>query len=97
MPVNTEMPNSGKKIVAQGKELRLKQEYFFTAASIYDIIRRYKSENDDIENPEQVTSHFSKKEIKQVKRAAYALLLLTLYVVIFKIFEFTWPETFGSG
>ncbi len=29
----------------QGRELRLKQEYFFTAASIADIIRRYKVDN----------------------------------------------------
>lgn len=32
----------------QGRELRLKQEYFFTAASIADIIRRFKVENKDI-------------------------------------------------
>ncbi len=38
-----------------GKELRLKQEYFFTAASISDIIRRYKSENPDIKKlPEKI-------------------------------------------
>ena len=31
-----------------GKALRLKQEYFFTAASIRDIVRRYESEYDDL-------------------------------------------------
>ncbi len=44
-------PNDG---VSQGRELRLKQEYFFTAASISDIIRRFKVENKDLRNlPDQ--------------------------------------------
>jgi starch phosphorylase len=34
--------------VSQGKELRLKQEHFFTSASIADIIRRYKADNGDL-------------------------------------------------
>lgn len=32
----------------QGKELRLKQEYFFTSASLQDLIRRYLSGHDDL-------------------------------------------------
>lgn len=34
----------------EGKELRLKQEYFFTSASIKDLLRRYLSEGNDIRN-----------------------------------------------
>ncbi|MDW4498946.1 glycogen/starch/alpha-glucan phosphorylase [Sulfitobacter sp. D35] len=33
----------------EGKELRLKQEYFFTAASIMDILRRFIAEGHDID------------------------------------------------
>ncbi|WP_226780830.1 glycogen/starch/alpha-glucan phosphorylase [Oceaniglobus trochenteri] len=32
----------------EGKRLRLKQEFFFTAASLRDILRRFKSECDDL-------------------------------------------------
>ncbi|MDG1336906.1 MAG: glycogen/starch/alpha-glucan phosphorylase [Tateyamaria sp.] len=34
----------------EGKELRLKQEYFFTAASIKDLLRRFLSEGHDLAN-----------------------------------------------
>ncbi|MEM6549011.1 MAG: glycogen/starch/alpha-glucan phosphorylase [Pseudomonadota bacterium] len=39
----------------QGKELRLKQEYFFTAASIQDLVRRYLAYHDGVHGlPEKV-------------------------------------------
>ncbi len=39
----------------EGKELRLRQEYFFVSATIQDIIRRYKNEHTDFkEFPDQV-------------------------------------------
>jgi len=41
--------------VYKGLELRLKQEYFFTSASIQDIIRRFKMHNDDFKSfPDKV-------------------------------------------
>ncbi|MCD6413620.1 MAG: glycogen/starch/alpha-glucan phosphorylase [Elusimicrobia bacterium] len=41
--------------VYEGKELRLKQEYFFAAASISDIVRRYLKTYDDFERfPDRV-------------------------------------------
>lgn len=39
----------------EGKELRLRQEYFFVSATIQDIIRRYKNEHQDFQAfPDQV-------------------------------------------
>lgn len=38
-----------------GKELRLKQQYFFISASLQEIIRKYKNENEDLHKlPEKV-------------------------------------------
>ncbi len=36
--------------IAPGRELRLKQQYFFVAATLFDIIRRYKNQNSSFEN-----------------------------------------------
>ena len=36
--------------VAQGRELRLKQQYFFVAATFQDIIRRFRKDNSDFDD-----------------------------------------------
>ncbi|MBD3264399.1 MAG: glycogen/starch/alpha-glucan family phosphorylase [Candidatus Omnitrophica bacterium] len=41
--------------IREGRELRLKQEYFFTAASIADLMRRFVADNSDIRDlPEKI-------------------------------------------
>lgn len=46
--------------VSAGKELRLKQEYFLVAATISDIIRRFKVENKDIRKlPQKAVIHLN--------------------------------------
>ena len=42
--------------ISQGRELRLKQEYFLTASAIADIIRRFRAENTDLRQlPDKVS------------------------------------------
>ena len=44
----------------QGKELRLKQEFFFVSASLQDIMRRHKKQHDSFDNfPEKVAVHLN--------------------------------------
>jgi len=44
----------------EGKELRLKQEYFLVSASMQDILRRYKADNRDVRRlPDKVAIHLN--------------------------------------
>lgn len=54
---------------SMGRELRLKQEYFFTAASIADLIRRFKEEN-------SLLKDFPKKAVIQLNDTHPALAIV---------------------
>ena len=69
--------------VHQGKELRLKQEYFFTAASIADIFRRFKTENVDFRN-------IPNKIVIQLNDTHPALAIAELMRLLVDEYELVW-------
>ncbi|NLE64622.1 MAG: glycogen/starch/alpha-glucan phosphorylase, partial [Elusimicrobia bacterium] len=71
--------------ISQGKELRLKQEYFFTAASIADIIRRYKQDNKDLRR-------LHEKVCIQLNDTHPTLGVLEMMRVLVDIEGFSWDE-----
>lgn len=81
--------------IIKGKELRLKQEYFFTAASVFDIIRRFKVENSDIRD-------FAKKVAIQLNDTHPSLAIVELLRILIDEENLEWDvawdivvETFG--
>jgi starch phosphorylase len=68
---------------SQGKELRLKQEYFFTAASMSDILRRFKSENPDLND-------LPKKVAIQLNDTHPTLALVELMRLLVDEYDFEW-------
>ncbi|MFH1283777.1 MAG: glycogen/starch/alpha-glucan phosphorylase [bacterium] len=69
--------------ISRGIELRLKQEYFLTAASISDIIRRYKSENSDI-------SKLHEKTAIQLNDTHPSLAIVELMRILLDEYELDW-------
>ncbi len=49
---------------------------------------------DDISSPEDVTRHFSKKEIRKVKWFAISCLIIIIHIAAYYIFGLFWPEVF---
>jgi len=69
--------------INKGKELRLQQEYFFAAASISDIIRRFKSENSDLRKlPEKATI--------QLNDTHPSLAIVELMRILLDDYDFDW-------
>jgi starch phosphorylase len=74
---------------AQGKELRLKQEYFFTAASMADILRRFKSENPDLRDLPQ-------KVAIQLNDTHPAMAIPELMRLLLDEYGFEWQEAWDT-
>ncbi|MCK4993449.1 MAG: glycogen/starch/alpha-glucan phosphorylase [Candidatus Omnitrophica bacterium] len=72
-------------IIIQGKELRLKQEYFFTAAAIADIIRRFKIDNSEL-------STFPEKTAIQLNDTHPSLAIVELMRILIDEEELEWNE-----
>jgi glycogen phosphorylase len=71
--------------VVQGKELRLKQEYFLTAASLQDIIRRFRKDHDSFDD-------FPKKVAIQLNDTHPALAIPELMRILVDIEKITWEK-----
>ena len=69
----------------QGRELRLKQEYFFTAASISDIIRRFKEDNISLKN-------LSNKVVIQLNDTHPSLAIPELMRVLIDVEQMNWDD-----
>lgn len=72
----------------QGKELRLKQEYFFVAASVADIIRRFKSGNEDLTN-------IAKKVVIQLNDTHPALAVVEFLRILLDEENFSWEAAWA--
>jgi len=73
---------------AHGKELRLKQQYFFVACSISDIVRRYLKSHTDFRN-------FPTKVAIQLNDTHPAVAVAELMRVLVDEKRLTWDEAFG--
>lgn len=73
---------------SQGRELRLRQEYFFTAASISDILRRFHAENSNI-------GDLPKKICIQLNDTHPALAVVELMRVLLDKYALSWEKAWA--
>jgi starch phosphorylase len=69
----------------QGKELRLKQQYFFVSCSLQDIVRRYLRDNDDF-------SQFSEKTTIQLNDTHPTIAIPELMRILLDDHHMPWTE-----
>lgn len=68
-----------------GRELRLKQQYFFTSASLQDIIRRFRTENDDM-------TKFADYTVIQLNDTHPAIAIVELLRLLLDEHKIEWDE-----
>jgi glycogen phosphorylase len=80
--------------VFEGKELRLKQEYFFTSATLQDIMRRYKKRYEKYDKPKGLKTfdNFAEKTAIQLNDTHPALAIAELMRILVDIEELGWEE-----
>ena len=71
--------------ITRGRELRLKQEYFFSAAAIADIIRRFKAENSDLRD-------LPKKVVIQLNDTHPTLAIVELMRLLVDEYAMKWAD-----
>ncbi|HQQ67678.1 MAG TPA: glycogen/starch/alpha-glucan phosphorylase [Candidatus Cloacimonadota bacterium] len=69
----------------QGKELRLKQEYFFVCATISDIIRRFLKKHDDF-------AYLPEKAVIQMNDTHPAIAVAELMRVLIDLYHLPWAK-----
>lgn len=72
--------------IREGQELRLKQQYFFVAATFQDILRRYKKKNDTFDN-------FSNKIAVQLNDTHPAIAIPELMRIFLDLEGLSWEKS----
>ncbi|HEY4491374.1 MAG TPA: glycogen/starch/alpha-glucan phosphorylase, partial [Acidobacteriota bacterium] len=71
--------------VIQGKELRLKQEYFFSSATLQDVIRRYRKAHETFDN-------FADKVAVQLNDTHPAIAIAELMRLLVDVHQLKWEK-----
>jgi glycogen phosphorylase len=81
----------------EGKELRLKQQYFMSAASLADIVRRYKSSKfAQSKNPREAMKVIYEKVAVQLNDTHPSISIPELMRVLIDIEKLTWDEAWNA-